>query len=137
MADAVDGRVRGVRILTREILGLVVLLVAMLAWAALAPAEKTLGDGIRIVYLHVAATWAALVGIYAAGLLGILLAVRPGETLERGLGAVGLTALTFFGTGLGLSIVRSIIESQGGTIEVHRLDAGGTAFVVALPVYAG
>lgn len=36
------------------------------------------------------------------------------------------------GTGLGLAIVRSIVEAQGGTVEVHSKKGEGTTFVVRL-----
>lgn len=38
------------------------------------------------------------------------------------------------GTGLGLSIVRSLVELQGGTIEIADSPLGGTRFVVTLPL---
>lgn len=38
------------------------------------------------------------------------------------------------GTGLGLSIVRSLVELQGGTIEIADSPLGGTRFVVRLPL---
>ena len=38
------------------------------------------------------------------------------------------------GTGLGLSIVRSLVELQGGTIEIADSPLGGTRFVITLPL---
>ena len=38
------------------------------------------------------------------------------------------------GSGLGLAIVRRIIVEHGGSIEVHDNDAGGTRFVLDLPL---
>lgn len=38
------------------------------------------------------------------------------------------------GTGLGLSIARGFIEAQGGTLLFRNRDAGGSEFVIALPV---
>jgi len=38
------------------------------------------------------------------------------------------------GTGLGLSICMSIIREHGGSIEVETLPAGGSAFIVYLPI---
>jgi len=41
------------------------------------------------------------------------------------------------GTGLGLSIVRSIVESQGGSIEAKTSERGGTAVIIVLPRQSG
>ena len=38
------------------------------------------------------------------------------------------------GSGLGLAIVKDTITRHGGTVSVHPVAAGGTAFVVKLPV---
>jgi hypothetical protein len=40
------------------------------AFLVLAPTERTLGAGIRTVYLHVALIWVGMAGLYLAGLLG-------------------------------------------------------------------
>jgi signal transduction histidine kinase len=37
------------------------------------------------------------------------------------------------GSGLGLPIVHAIVTQHGGTIELHRSDAGGARFEVRLP----
>ena len=37
------------------------------------------------------------------------------------------------GTGLGLAIVRGVIQSMGGTVQIHSLPQSGSEFVVRLP----
>ncbi len=58
----------------------------MAAIVMLAPAERTLGETIRFVYVHVAFTRAGMVGFYVAGALGIVVAltgnVRPQGWLQ-------------------------------------------------------
>lgn len=50
---------------------LVACVMAGAALTALAPPERALGDGIRVVYLHVAFTWAGLTGFVAMAALGL------------------------------------------------------------------
>ncbi len=38
------------------------------------------------------------------------------------------------GTGLGLSIVKRLVESHGGSVQIHDNDGGGARFVIHLPV---
>ncbi|MCK4977420.1 MAG: hypothetical protein KAS36_10865, partial [Anaerolineales bacterium] len=47
-------------------------LLAIVVLAALGPAEKSLGTNVRIVYLHGAWVWTALVAYIAAGITGLL-----------------------------------------------------------------
>ena len=39
------------------------------------------------------------------------------------------------GTGIGLYVARSIVESQGGTVEIVDSSAAGTTFAVTLPLH--
>jgi hypothetical protein len=82
----------------------ILLLLATAGLTALGPQEESLGDNVRIVYLHGA--WAltaeALLGVSAAaGLFGILF---RRETLQHWSGALGYTGLFFWVTYLPLSL---------------------------------
>jgi hypothetical protein len=78
------------------ILGLVLLLLlfALGIWAA--PQESALGEHIKVVYVHVALTWTGMLGLLAAGVLGIGLAIRPNPRLYRLLYAVAVVGFGFF-----------------------------------------
>lgn len=73
--------------------------------AAFAPAEKTLGGNMRLVYLHGAWVWAALALFAAAGLAGLagLAARRP--SLQAWSLALGRTALLFWLASLPMSLL--------------------------------
>lgn len=48
------------------------LLVLLLVWVALAPAEATLGSVVKLVYVHGALVWAGLLTFTLAGVLGLV-----------------------------------------------------------------
>ena len=87
----------------------VVLLLAALL-VALSPVEATLGDGIRIVYVHVALTWTGMLGIAVAGLLGlgVLLSGRP--ALHAWMRKTGWVALGVFALGFVISALAEQIN---------------------------
>ena len=63
------------------LLGLCFLLAALIL--ILMPAEKTLGQIIKIVYLHGALSRAGMIGFWAAGIVGIIYLLRPRPALAR------------------------------------------------------
>jgi hypothetical protein len=63
------------------LIGLCILLAALvLLWM---PAEKTIGQVIKIVYLHGALSRAGMLGFLAAGLFGLAYLIRPKRTLGQ------------------------------------------------------
>lgn len=71
-------------------LGLMLLLVV---WIALAPAESRLGNLVKLVYVHGALVWTGLLAFAVAGLLGLVALVVRRRTWYRGTQAAGLAAL--------------------------------------------
>jgi hypothetical protein len=88
-------------------------LAAACVWALLAPPERTLGDAIRVVYLHVSATMAGLACLYGAGALGLATAVLPVPRVERALRPLWIAGMAAFVAGFLLSLVSARI-SWGG-----------------------
>jgi len=89
-------------------------LVAAALWALLAPEERSLGAGIRMVYLHVSATWAGITFLYGVGLLGGVSAFLPLPDGFRGwLRSVWLAGLAAFALGFLLSLMAAQV-SWGG-----------------------
>ena len=118
-------------------IGLAVVVLIVAVWVILAPAERSLGNGIRIVFLHAAAAWVGMLGIYAAGLIGLTLVVRPRQNLESWLRSVGWVGLGLFGGGFLLSLVSAQISWGGVLWQEPRLQASIQVLLVGLLVQAG
>ena len=79
-------------------------LLAIIVVTALGPAEKSLGTNVRVVYLHGAWVWAALICIFAAAVLGLLGLLSRREAAHYWSLALGRTGLIFWITYLPLSL---------------------------------
>lgn len=79
------------------------LALAMLLW--LAPAEQTLGTGIKSVYVHVALTWTGMTYLLLAALLGLIVAASNKRELFSWASSLAWVALAMFAAGLLMSIV--------------------------------
>ena len=80
-------------------------LVLLLAAAALAPLENTLGGNIRLVYLHGAWVWAGLGSFAAAAISGLLGLIFHSQKWHRWSRAFGLTGLAVWLTYLPMSLL--------------------------------
>lgn len=100
--------------------------------ALLAPAERTLGDGIRWVYVHVGLVWAGTLalGVAAAG-GGVLLATgRP--RLDPTVRAVWWAGLAAFALGVAFSMVAARINWGAVALEEPRMAAALRFLAVAV-----
>ena len=88
----------------RPILWFVLNLLAIAAVTAIGPAEKSLGTSVRVVYLHGAWVWAALICIFAAALAGIIGLIGRRQAAHYWSLALGRTGLIFWITYLPLSL---------------------------------
>jgi hypothetical protein len=88
----------------KEVLRFSLLLLAIAAFTAFGPVEKSLGENVRIVYLHGAWVWVALLAFVASAAAGLagLLARRP--ALHAWSIAFGRTGLFFWITYLPISL---------------------------------
>jgi hypothetical protein len=99
----------------REWLLLLGLLAAFVALVLLAPPEKTLGEAIRTVYVHVALTRAGIWGFYVAGLLGLVVAITARERLQEWTRVVTWVSLALFFAG-GIGSIFAQQSSWGGLL---------------------
>jgi ABC-type transport system involved in cytochrome c biogenesis permease subunit len=115
-------------------------LTAAVVWALLAPPERTMGDAIRIVYLHVSATMAGLTCLYGVGVLGLATSFLPAPRVERALRPLWIAGMAAFVAGFLLSLVSARV-SWGGVFWAEprvRASLGVLAVgLVALAVDAG
>ncbi len=90
------------------VLGGILSLAALLL--IIAPVEQTLGEGIKSVYVHVAFTWAGMIGIVVTGLLGLAAAITSHEALLDWAKSICWVALAMFAAGLVMSIFAANIN---------------------------
>lgn len=79
-------------------------LLAIIVVTAIGPAEKSLGTNVRVVYLHGAWVWAALICIFAAAVAGIVGLISRWQAAHYWSLALGRTGLIFWITYLPLSL---------------------------------
>lgn len=85
-----------------------VLLVALILLVWRAPVEQSLGQGIKIVYVHVGLIWAGMLGFALNGLLGLVVAVTNNKKLADWLHLIGLVSLSVFV----VSVIVSLVAEQ-------------------------
>ncbi len=86
------------------VLWFIITLLAIVVVTALGPAEKSLGTNVRVVYLHGAWVWAAMITILAAAVVGLAGLIARHNSLQYWSRALGRTGLVFWVTYLPLSL---------------------------------
>lgn len=110
---------------------LALLLTAWLVVILLAPEEATLGEGIRIVYVHVALIWAGMAGLILAGGLGGLALWRSRPRVYRWMTVVAWVGLLLFGAGVGTSLIAEVVNWGGIAWNEPRTAANLNLLAVA------
>jgi hypothetical protein len=108
------------------LLGAVVLL--------LAPEEQSLGTGIKSVYIHVALTWTAMLGLVIAGIVGVASSVLAKNTWQRLSQTVTWISLALFAAGLLMSMIAAGINWGGVFWQEPRTSAAIQVLVAGLVV---
>ncbi len=83
---------------------LLVLLAAVVLLTTVGPSEKTLGQGVRIVYLHGAWVWTSLAAFVIAGVAGLVGIITRRPAIHQWSRAWGWTGLLFWISYLPISI---------------------------------
>ena len=92
------------RTFNNSIIWFLLTLAGIVLLAAFGPAEKSLGVNVRVVYLHGAWVWTALLAFIAAGLTGVLGLITSKENIQLWSRALGRAGLIFWITYLPLSM---------------------------------
>ena len=109
--EQIAARVASDRALTWLPLGVITLAAAALL--LLAPAEATIGDGIRIVYVHVALIWTGMLVLTVAGLLGLVVLLTGRSVVAEWMQIVAWVGLGFFAAGVLTSLAAEIVNWGG------------------------
>jgi hypothetical protein len=101
---------------------IILLVYATLVLIALAfgPDEQTLGAGIKTVYVHVALIWVGMVGIYLAGIVGLVVALTARTDFYLWMRVIGLVALGFFLGGTVSSVAAQVVNWGGIALAEPR-----------------
>ena len=79
----------------------------------IAPEEKTMGAGIKSVYVHVALIWTGLLGLLVAAALGFALAIFNRSALHAWMQRIGWVTLGVLSLSVIASVVAQIINWNG------------------------
>ncbi|MBK7894289.1 MAG: hypothetical protein IPJ90_05270 [Anaerolineaceae bacterium] len=107
------------------------LLIGVTLLIALGPEERTLGGGIRSVYLHVGLIWAGLVGFGGTAVLGLGLLITQKPAWLRWLSPVSWVALGFYAAGVFMSMVASADNWGAVFLQEPRMAASLNGLAVA------
>lgn len=131
--SAIDVSVRPGRAAWLLLAGIVVAF-AVVVW--IAPNERTLGAGIKTVYVHVALTWTGMLGFAVAGVIGLAVAVSSRPALQAWMKLVGWVALPFYVAGAIMSLVAAQVNWGGVLWAEPRIAATLAGLAGAIGVLA-
>ncbi len=109
----------------------VTLLVGVALLVAFAPEERTLGGGIRSVYLHVGLIWAGLFGFALTALLGLAVLLTAKPVWLSWLSLVGWVSLGFYAAGVFMSMVASADNWGAVFLQEPRMASSLTGLAIA------
>lgn len=99
------------------------------------PEERTLGAGIKPVYLHVSLTWMGMILLTLTGGLGLILILIPHPKLANWHKIIFLTGLGFYLLGFMVSIVASFVNWGGIPFQEPRIRGALNVGVVGIAAW--
>jgi hypothetical protein len=113
---------------------LVIIALDSVAVVLMAPAEATIGNGIRIVYIHVALIWSGLLLLLLAGLLGLLVLLLGPSRPEAWMRVTARIGQAYFAAGVLTSLVAEIVNWGGIAWREPRTSANLNLLALAILV---
>ncbi|KAA3664663.1 MAG: hypothetical protein DWQ04_04565 [Chloroflexi bacterium] len=117
--------------------GVAVLFVAAGIVAMTAPAEATLGNGIRTVYVHVGLTWAGTAVFLLTAILGLLVMFTSSRYLHDWMRPAGWVATAFYAAGVGMSMIASKVNWGAVFLQEPRMAAAINTLGIAVLIQIG
>lgn len=114
------------------VVAVLLLTAVLLVWFG--PEERTLGDGIKSVYVHVGLIWTGIAGFGVAALLGVVVAFGKRESVFAWLLTASRVGLLFYFAGLAASAVSSKINWGAVFWQEPRMATAVNMLAVAIIV---
>jgi len=115
------------------LLALIVILQIIILWFS--PEEKTIGIGIKPVYLHVSLTWTGMILLLVTALLGLIVLINGNERIASWQRSFLLSALWFYGLGFLISMYASWLNWGGIPFQEPRIQGALNVLVSAIAVW--
>ena len=110
---------------------LVFILTAQLIVLWISPEERTLGVGIKPVYLHVSLTWTGMLLLAVSGFLGFGVAISTDEKIASWLKSIYPVGFGIYGVGFLVSLYASVVNWGGVPFREPRVITALNILVVA------
>ncbi len=114
---------------------LVFILTAQLVVLWISPEERTLGVGIKPVYLHVSLTWTGMFLLAVSGFLGFGVAISTDEKMASWLKSIYTVGFGIFGAAFLVSLYASVVNWGGVPFREPRVITALNILVVAAVVW--
>jgi hypothetical protein len=115
------------------LLALIMILQMIILWQS--PEEKTIGVGIKPVYLHVSFTWTGMVLLLGTAILGLIVLFKGTEQIAGWQRTFLLSALWFYGLGFLISMYASWLNWGGIPFQEPRIQGTLNVMVAAIAVW--
>ncbi len=122
------------KINTRDSLIFLVLVILMMLTVWFSPDEKTMGAGIKPVYVHVALTWAGMLGLLLAGIMGLAVLLTNRQGWHDWMETIFWVSLIYFMLGVVVSFVAAKVNWGAIDLQEPRTVAGLQFSAIALIV---